>query len=201
VRLILILAKVSGFKKNELVVRWLELSKLFKMQKVLRERIIEQHDLCEQELLPNLICALNVEIGELANETRCFKHWSIKPPSSKEVILEEYVDVLHFILEVGLSDFEQYEHLYPINYVYSDTSPIKENSLVQQFNSMFTEVGILSDLLFDNCYSANCVEDAYENLFRLFIGLGEMLGFTWLEVEQAYISKNEINHQRQEQGY
>lgn len=46
--------------------------------------------------------ALLVEIGELANETRCFKYWSNKPASEREVILEEYVDGLHFILSIGI---------------------------------------------------------------------------------------------------
>jgi dimeric dUTPase (all-alpha-NTP-PPase superfamily) len=180
----------------------LDLAKLFKVQKVLRERIIEQHDLCEQELLPNLICALNVEVAELANETRCFKHWSVKPPSPREVILEEFVDVLHFLLEVGLSEFEEYGQRYQI-YMFLNTNSqsIEHTSLTEQINSMFTEIGILNDSLFENCYTANSVEDSYNNLFRLFIGLGNMLGFTWDEIEQAYLVKNAINHKRQNQGY
>jgi dimeric dUTPase (all-alpha-NTP-PPase superfamily) len=177
------------------------LAKYFEVQKVLRERIIEQHDLCEQELLPNLICALNVEIAELANETRCFKHWSIKPPSPKEVILGEYVDVFHFLLEVGLSEYEQYGETFQI-LMFLDTrlEPIEYNSLTEQFNSLFTEIGILNDSLFENCYTANSIEDSYNNLFRLFIGLGNKLGFTWDEIEQAYFSKNAINHERQDSG-
>jgi dimeric dUTPase (all-alpha-NTP-PPase superfamily) len=40
------------------------------------------------------------------------------------------------------------------------------------------------------------------NLFYYcFFGLGEMLGFTWDEIEQAYFAKNKINHVRQETGY
>lgn len=61
------------------------------MQKVLDTRIIEEHGLEGQNLFYNMILALQVEIGELANETRCFKHWSNKGPSEKEVILMEYV--------------------------------------------------------------------------------------------------------------
>src|SRR5579875_4105332 len=48
------------------------------------------------------VLALLVELGELANETRCFKFWSIKPASPKEVILEEFVDGIHFILSLGI---------------------------------------------------------------------------------------------------
>lgn len=53
------------------------------------------------ELLTDTLLALQVEVSELANETRCFKHWSNKGPSDKNIILEEYVDVLHFFLSLG----------------------------------------------------------------------------------------------------
>lgn len=180
----------------------MNLAKLFETQKILRERIIKQHQLDENELLPNLMCALAVEIGELANETRCFKHWSIKPPSPKDVIIEELVDVLHFLLEIGLSNFEEYGEQYQILiFLNHNQETIKYDSLTEQFNSMFTEVGILSDRLFENCYTVNTVEDSYNNLVGLFNGLGEMLGFTWEQIEQAYYDKNRVNHERQDNGY
>ncbi len=65
----------------------MNLTKIFGMQKVLDTRIIEEHGLEGQNLFYNMILALQVEIGELANETRCFKHWSNKGSSEKEVIL------------------------------------------------------------------------------------------------------------------
>jgi dimeric dUTPase (all-alpha-NTP-PPase superfamily) len=33
------------------------------------------------------------------------------------------------------------------------------------------------------------------------LSLGEFLGFTGEEIEQAYFAKNKINHVRQETGY
>ena len=41
---------------------------------------------------------LLVELGELANETRCFKYWSIKQTGEKEKVLEEYIDCLFMAL-------------------------------------------------------------------------------------------------------
>jgi dimeric dUTPase (all-alpha-NTP-PPase superfamily) len=38
-------------------------------------------------------------------------------------------------------------------------------------------------------------------LFAAYLNLGEMLGFTEEQIEQAYFEKNKINHQRQEVGY
>lgn len=54
----------------------LTLEKLFEMQKILDTRIIEQKGLQGVDLLPNTVLALQVEIAELANEWRGFKHWS-----------------------------------------------------------------------------------------------------------------------------
>ncbi|MFV0915273.1 dUTP diphosphatase, partial [Enterococcus faecium] len=34
-----------------------------------------------------------------------------------------------------------------------------------------------------------------------YLGLGEMLGFALEEIECAYIEKNEVNHERQNNGY
>ncbi len=63
----------------------------------------KEHDLQPKKIVKKKkMLALLVEIGELANETRCFKYWSNKPASEREVILEEYVDGLHFILSIGI---------------------------------------------------------------------------------------------------
>ena len=51
--------------------------------------------------LSDRIMALQVEVSELANATRCFKYWSRKPPENKERILSEYADIFHFLLSVG----------------------------------------------------------------------------------------------------
>ena len=54
----------------------MNVKKLCEMQKVLDDRIIKEHQLEDKNLEENKILALLVEISELANETRCFKHWS-----------------------------------------------------------------------------------------------------------------------------
>lgn len=54
----------------------MNLTKLFEMQRELDERIIEQHGLQGEDLLPKKILALQVELGELAQEWRGFKFWS-----------------------------------------------------------------------------------------------------------------------------
>ena len=80
----------------------LETKKLYKIQDTLDRRIFENHDVTREDTTIRRILALLVEVGELANETRCFKFWSSKDPSEKAVILEEYVDGIHFLLSLGI---------------------------------------------------------------------------------------------------
>lgn len=51
---------------------------LFSKQEKLDQYIIENHQLHDQDLFEEKMLALLVELGELANETRCFKFWSEK---------------------------------------------------------------------------------------------------------------------------
>ena len=82
----------------------MELKQLLEMQYNLDEFIIESKSLQTLDpkvRLTNTILALMVEMGEFANELKSFKFWSNKPPSPKEVHLEEFVDVLHFFLSIA----------------------------------------------------------------------------------------------------
>jgi len=79
----------------------MNLQQLFTMQKEL-DHFIEKTQKIERDVFKEKGLALMVELAELANETRCFKFWSTKGPSAREVILEEYVDSIHFILSLGL---------------------------------------------------------------------------------------------------
>lgn len=81
----------------------MELKKLYEMQKKLDDYIQSRklRKLKEKELLTDTLLALQVEVSELANATRCFKHWSKKGPMDRDTILDEYADVMHFFLSVG----------------------------------------------------------------------------------------------------
>jgi dimeric dUTPase (all-alpha-NTP-PPase superfamily) len=67
-------------------------------QAILDQAIQTKHQTTYASTVNEIKLALIVELGELANEVRSFKFWSYKNPSNKEVILEEYVDGLHFII-------------------------------------------------------------------------------------------------------
>lgn len=161
----------------------MNLQKLFQMQNTLDKRIQAEHNLCGIPLLQKKILSLQVELGELANETRCFKFWSTKDPSSKDVILEEYVDCLHFILSIGLEkNFE--------NIMLNSKNITSE--LSEQFLNLYVNI---SDFII--CSSI----DNYFNIFQNFLCLGKSLGFSNEDIQNAYLYKNNINHERQDNGY
>lgn len=122
---------------------------------------------------------------------------------NKNPLLEEYVDGLHFILEIGLENYDHHDTRLPIAVKRSlDSNLIKYPSVSKQFNKIFNEIGILEDAVTDHeFFDASDVEDAYINVLRMYIGLGEMLGYTWEQIERAYYDKNQVNHVRQDSGY
>lgn len=161
----------------------MQLKELFEIQRSLNERIIEEHGLDPSTLRNKKFLALLTELGELANETRCFKYWSTKPPSPKEVILEEYVDCLHFILTIGLDN----------GYTEIDAQASEdETDLSTQFINLFLAVNELVSFSSENSYTV-LLEDFYS--------LGKTLGFTYEDVVNAYLAKNHINHKRQDEHY
>lgn len=165
----------------------MDVQSLFAIQEKLDQKIKQNHNLGENEdFIPAKVLALYVELGELANETRCFKYWSVKPPSAKEMILEEYVDGLHFVLSLGLSLNYQ-------NDVRVEVESVRKNrSQLEAFEEAFRVISDFSkELSFSN----------YQTLFQSIIHLGQVLGFSWPEIKQAYLAKNEVNHKRQEEGY
>jgi dimeric dUTPase (all-alpha-NTP-PPase superfamily) len=161
----------------------MNMNKLFQMQQALDERILREHNLFGKRLVDEKVLALLVEIGELANETRCFKFWSKKPPAAEEVILEEYVDGIHFILSLGLD----------LGITDLDIHAVKqEHSLIIQFNEVFEIV---------SSFRKDASVENYVSLFESYMTLGDMLGFSFAQMEDAYYKKNAVNHERQNQGY
>lgn len=92
---------------------------------------------------------------------------------------------MHFLLSIGLDIAEP-------DIVNLRDVDGKEN-IIEQFIEVFDRV---RDLYF---FEYDIFE--YESLLAQFIKLGEILGFTWSQVEEAYMQKNAENHARQERGY
>jgi dimeric dUTPase (all-alpha-NTP-PPase superfamily) len=161
----------------------MQLTKLFIMQHEL-DSFIQNTRKAESDVFREKGLALLVELAELANETRIFKFWSTKGPSEDDIILEEYVDSIHFLLSLGIEKgFDSLEQ-WPMGEVDGDLTELflKTTSAISNF---------LNELTIE----------AYENVWIHYGSIAGKLGFTYEDITSAYIAKNEENYKRQKIGY
>lgn len=161
----------------------INLEKLYKLQAELDSEIAINHNVCYACTHEKRLLALTVELGELANETRCFKYWSLKPASPKEVVMDEYADGIHFLLSLGI----------PLNaskmeYVLTPNA----DELTVQFHNMYRLVTELRE---------NYDLAHYEKTMQYYLNMVLSLGFTGKDITESYLSKLEVNHKRQENKY
>ena len=186
----------------------MNLQKLFEAQAELDAFIEQQHPTQEGEnRLEKKVLALLVELSECAQESRCFKFWSNDqeprnyckncamtetPHECKNPLLEEYVDCLHFILSIG--NEIKISNVHAINYS-SSSQKFTQNVITIHFALIYN---VTTDLMFSQ---GEFKELNYRVLLAHFELLGEMLGFSAKQIEEAYWKKYEINKQRQRDGY
>lgn len=156
---------------------------LLQKQAELDALIHQNHHVSYQTTKKKRLLAFLVELGELANATKTFKFWSLKPSESRERLLDEYADGLHFILslalayEINLPEFEQ---------------ELEEGDLSEKFTI---------------CYQSICEfsikEDdlSFYQAFSDFLALGQALSFTKDDIFHAYENKLVVNYQRQKDHY
>ncbi|MED5052680.1 dUTP diphosphatase [Anoxybacillus rupiensis] len=207
----------------------MNLKKLFELQRQLDEHIEKEHPREPgEDRLAKKILALQVKLGELANYWRGFKFWSHdQEPRTFQLdichacdgrgftlgfenstedcedcdgtgtdatnpLFEEYVDCLYFILSIGLElKIEKYKPF-----------ALKKENIIEQFIELNFQTSLIFTLKKNvDAVSIQKIRGRCYLVVDLFIALGEMLGFTWEQIEEAYMKKNAVNHQRQESGY
>jgi dimeric dUTPase (all-alpha-NTP-PPase superfamily) len=208
----------------------MNLSKLFEMQRVLDAKIIKEKGLEDMDRLPYLILALQVELGECANEWRGFKYWSEdqEPRRSKHTLKKEYQH-LH-ITQTGAYEYQLRDEFGKVvfddvtDHHHDHTNPLLEEYVdcLHFILSIGLHLHIHPDYLQENIEGDECSDvihqflhifdkvgdmskfrnsGNYARVFEGFIVLGEMLGFDWEQIEKAYMDKNAVNHERQSTGY
>jgi dimeric dUTPase (all-alpha-NTP-PPase superfamily) len=161
----------------------LVLDELFPLQAGLDATIHQAHQCGYESTHYKRILAFLVELGEFSNETRCFKFWSLKGPSEKAVILDEYADGLHFLLSLGLPlGVEKYTHKFRPD----------EKELTLQILKTYR----LATELLDH-YDAK----HYSFVFGSYLNLLPLLGYSGEDAVAAYKKKLAVNYARQEQHY
>ena len=161
----------------------IELKELFAAQAKLDERIAHDHNVSYASTRDRRIMALIVEIGELANATRCFKYWSNKGSEDKEIVLDEYADGLHFFLSLGI-DIKTSKDTYHITKHQED--------LTKQFHLIYHNI--------DNFYKKQD-DKSFIKAFQSFFNLLPLLGYRWQSLKNAYYKKLQVNYDRQNNNY
>ena len=125
---------------------------------------------------------LLVEIGELANETKCFKYWSIKK-ADKDDTLEEYADCITLIFciftKLNISIENIPEHYY-------------SNDIIEMFNEVFNEA---SKLMHNK--GSNLAKLIFSNLLHI----GKLLEFSSEEQLDACYKKMKKLEERLNSDY
>lgn len=176
----------------------MNLTKLFQMQKELDEPYSHVEDRLSKDIL-----WLQTELGELANEWRGFRYRrpesERQPRTSGDLIgwinqhgercidvrnplLEEYTDCLSILLSIG-NDLIHRGNALEFVSAFND-----QKDITGQFNLLFS---IFSDL-----WNYGEIEEGYGAVLFSFLKLGEMLGFTWEQIESNYIEKAKANKER-----
>ena len=159
------------------------LEELYSLQAELDAEIAVNHNVSYESTHSRRLLALIVELGELANETRCFKYWSNKGPSPKEVVMDEYADGLHFLLSLGIPlKTNKFEY---------EISKNKED-LTNQFHHMYA----LSNRLNEH-YDL----DSYVEAMQYYLNLALSIDMSADDIIDSYKKKLSVNHKRQETNY
>ena len=160
------------------------INEVYELNKKLDEEFILKYQ--ANEKMEDNFLSLLVEIGELANETRCFKYWSKKGPSKKEVILEEYADV--FVMMLCFCNYLKVEG--------KDFETLKSDRKFRTIQTQFVEL-----------YQAVCdFNENYNKEYILFLlskvlVLGHSLGFSEEEMQEGIVWKMNIVEERLNSDY
>lgn len=175
------------------------------------------------ERIKKKLLAIIVELGEAANEApeAGFKYWSANPKASsvkmaeyyaeqyqmpviqptKDSLLEEIVDKFHFILSIG-NEFGFSERVGAQidtgHAVYDDITDLflKFTGSVVGLYNMWELSNRVKKII-----DPDSVFHSYLKVFAYFLAIVAELGYTTKQLEAAYYEKNQINYQRQENGY
>lgn len=164
-----------------------QIKEIRELQNELDTRIRKNNDIDQNtDLNLEKYIALKTELFEFVNEVESFKYW--KKNKGKKHILEEACDTLHFIMSLAIDNNVEIE--------------LKEDVLkdfdVNKYD-MNDLIG-LTDAMMSDCY----IEQDWKDLEIVLMFLCVMLnkcGFDANDLYNSYISKNKVNHERQDNNY
>ena len=156
---------------------------LFKKQLELDLDIQKRHNVTYEETLERRFLSLYVEIGELANATRCFKYWSNKPSEPRERVMDEFADGLHFLLSLGVA-------------LNIKNKCFEQKETKEDLSNLFVKMYGVIDELHDKKN-----EDTYQKTFETFLLIASKLDMNKDDIFASYLLKLGENYHRQETNY
>ena len=160
-----------------------QFEKTYEENKKLDEIFDSLYDVNDKNIIEKNILELLVELGELANETRCFKYWSDKKPSEKEVILDEYADCLIMVFYMCSRTKISLDEEFSI---------VNETNIVEQFKKLYSLVSSLN---------YNLDKETIKEILSNTINLGRLLNFSYEDITTGHIAKINRNKKRFETGF
>lgn len=165
-----------------------QIKEMMKLQKALDIRVRENNEIeLDKDLTLEKFLALKTELYEFINELESFKYW--KKNKGKDHILEEACDTLHFILSLAI-DKEVDMNI--------EEKEIKELGEVDKIET--NELLAMSDFLISDCMIDNDWI-ALKLVLTIILIVLKRVGFDKEDLYNAYIEKNKVNHQRQDNNY
>ncbi|HEY5563877.1 MAG TPA: dUTP diphosphatase [Clostridiaceae bacterium] len=150
----------------------------------------------KQQLLAYRLLALATEVGELSE-------------ANKNDKLMEASDVFHFVMSVG--------NVVQVDIPYKDVEfkmvyellKFKTTNWLEALEKFIIKFSMVANASRSFKYWKTSNKEPimdylnieYANMYVAFIHLGHALGFTAKEMESAYLEKNKINYERQQNGY
>ncbi|WP_324672539.1 dUTP diphosphatase [Mycoplasma sp. 888] len=165
----------------------MNLIKIFEMQKELDNKIREKSlslnpTFNKEDFIVQKTLALLIEAAEYVNEVQSFKYWKLQKNVNKLAVTEEFADLIHFL----------------VNFAYKfDVLPEIEPKIINQdINIQFQHLFISLANIMKKVNKSNI-----EYAFQVALGSFVMLGFTYEDLYDAYVLKNQKNYDRIKNNY
>lgn len=177
--------------KEEFTAKW---NNMLEAQRKLDERIIQGNGLTYADLYNSgrYQHALLDELGELNHELKANWCWwkKTQAPVNREKVLEEFVDCLHFVLswQIATVEVEPYSYYRPAEKAWNAFKRDEATTVPRAATYV-------------NGSPSGAVTTTWNPPVGAIIRLMNGLGFNIEEVYNAYMTKNRINHERQDNGY
>lgn len=164
-----------------------QIKEIWNMQKSLDGYIRKNNDIpIDKNLNSEKFLALKTELFEFVNEIESFKYW--KKNKGKSHILEEACDMLHFIFSIAIDN---------------DIKIVQLEKLVKDVDEKeydLNELLIIIDDLISDCFFTDDWGDINAIITFLSVVL-HLCNFTTDDLYNAYIEKNKVNVERQQNNY